>query len=535
MSQGNQMVSVEIYDTTLRDGAQGPGIKFSMDDQLRVIQALDELGVHYIEAGQPASNPKAEQVFLKVKGIKLSNSKVVAFGSTRHPRVRVEEDPNLSSLLRAETEVVTIFAKSSSLHVEEVLGVSLDENLRLIEDSVSFLKRHGRRVFLDAEHFFDGYDLNPEYALKTLRVAIESGADLIVLCDTNGGHLPHQVEEITRVVARRFPGVPLGIHTHNDTGCAVANSISAVMAGARHVQGTINGYGERTGNANLCTLIPNLQLKMGFRVISGEQLKRLTYVSHLVAELANVAPRDWDPYVGKDAFTHKAGMHADAVRKTKVSYEHIDPTLVGNVTHISVSELAGRANLIQKAEELGIVLEKDNPQLKKLLQKIKQLEHEGYEFEGADASLELLILKTMGMYNPPFQVVSFHARVNQWAMDRSAESEATVKILLPDNTFAHTVAEGNGPVDALNNALRKALEPCFPQLRSVRLDDYKVRILDAQKATKAVTRVLIESSDEKRQWCTVGVSENIITASFTALIDSIEYKLLKCPGSVKLG
>ncbi len=266
----------------------------------------------------------------------------------------------------------------------------------------------------------------------------------------------------------------------------MANSISAVIAGARHVQGTINGYGERTGNANLCTLIPNLQLKMGFRVISEEQLKRLTYVSHLIAELANVAPRDWDPYVGKDAFTHKAGMHADAVRKTKVSYEHIDPALVGNATHISVSELAGRANLIQKAEELGIVLEKDNPQLKKLLQRIKQLEHEGYEFEGADASLELLILKTMGMYNPPFQVVSFHARVNQWAMDRSAESEATVKILLPDNTFAHTVAEGNGPVDALNNALRKALEPCFPQLRSVRLDDYKVRILDAQRATKAV-------------------------------------------------
>ncbi len=532
MNNENRVLSIEIYDTTLRDGAQGPGIKFSVDDQLRVIQALDELGVHYIEAGQPASNPKAEQIFVKVKGIKLNNSKIVAFGSTRHPRVKVGEDPNLNSLLRAETEIVTIFAKSSSLHVEEVLGISLDENLKLIEDSVTYLKQHNKKVFFDAEHFFDGFDLNPEYALKTLKVAIDSGVDLLVLCDTNGGHLPHQVEEITRRVAKAYPNFPLGIHTHNDTGCAVANSISAVIAGARHVQGTINGYGERTGNANLCTLIPNLQLKMGFRVISPEQMKKLTYVSHLVAELANVAPRDWDPYVGKDAFTHKAGMHADAVRKTKISYEHVDPFLVGNTTHITVSELAGRANLIQKAQELGIVLEKDNPQLKKLLQKIKQLEHEGYEFEGADASLELLILKTMGMYKPPFHVVSFHSRVNQWAMDRSAESEATVKILLPDNTFAHTVAEGNGPVDALNNALRKALEPYFPQLKSVHLDDYKVRILDAQKATKAVTRVLIESSDETRQWCTVGVSENIITASFNALIDSIEYKLLKCPGNV---
>lgn len=532
MENAQEKRLIELYDTTLRDGAQGPGIKFSVDDQLRVIQALDDLGIHYIEAGQPASNPKAEQIFAKVKGIKLKKSKIVAFGSTRHPRIKVEEDPNLNALLRAETEIVTIFAKSSSLHVEEVLGISLEENLKLIEDSICFLKKHDRKVFLDAEHFFDGYDLNPEYALQTLKVAIESGADLLVLCDTNGGHLPYQIERITKVVAERFSQISLGIHTHNDTGCAVANSISAVLAGASHVQGTINGYGERTGNANLCTLIPNLQLKMGYQIITPEQMSKLTHVSHLIAELANVAPRDWDPYVGKDAFTHKAGMHADAVRKTKVSYEHIDPKLVGNETHISVSELAGRANLIQKAQDLGIILEKDNPQIKKLLQKIKQLEHEGYEFEGADASLELLILKTMGRYTPPFNVLSFHARVNQWAMDRPAESEATVKILLPDKTVAHTVAEGNGPVDALNNALRKALEPCFPQLKSVHLDDYKVRILDAQKATKAVTRVLIESSDENRQWCTVGVSENIITASFTALIDSIEYKLLKCPTSL---
>ncbi len=528
MNSPTQKEKVEIYDTTLRDGAQGPGIKFSMDDQIRVIHALDDLGVHYIEAGQPASNPKAEQIFNKAKQFNLKNTKIVAFGSTRHPKSHIEKDPNINALLRAETEIITIFAKTSALHAIEVLGISLDENLKLIEESVSYLKKHGRKVFLDAEHFFDGYDLNPEYALQSLKVALDNGADLLVLCDTNGGHLPHQVGMITQKVIETFPCVPIGIHTHNDTGCAVANSLLSVYAGARHVQGTINGYGERTGNANLCTLIPNLQFKMGFDVISEEQMRKLTYTAHLVAELANVAPKDSDPYVGRDAFTHKAGMHADAVRKTKSSYEHINPEWVGNLTHIAISELSGRANLIQKAQELGIHLDKDSPQIRKLLQRIKVLETEGYEFEGADASFELELLKTIGLYNPSFQVLSFHARVNQWAMDRHAESEATVKIQLPDNSIAHTVANGDGPVDALNNALRKALEPYFPELKNVHLEDYKVRILNGQKATKSKTRVLIESSDENQQWCTVGVSENIITASFTALIDSIYYKLYKC-------
>lgn len=527
MNSPTQKEKVEIYDTTLRDGAQGPGIKFSTDDQIRVIHALDDLGIHYIEAGQPASNPKAEQIFIRAKSLNLKHTKIVAFGSTRHPKSNITGDPNINALLRAETEIITIFGKTSALHATEVLGISLEENLKLIEESVSYLKKHDRKVFLDAEHFFDGYDLNPEYAIQTLRVALDNGADLLVLCDTNGGHLPQQIEMITRKVVETFPGTPIGIHTHNDTGCAVANSLSAVYAGARHVQGTINGYGERTGNANLCTLIPNLQFKMGFETLNEEQMKKLTYTAHFIAELANVTPKDSDPYVGRDAFTHKAGMHADAVRKTKSSYEHINPEWIGNLTHIAVSELSGRANLIQKAQELGIHLDKDSPQLRKLLQRIKALETEGYEFEGADASFELELLKAMGLYKPSFEVLSFHTRVNQWAMDRHAESEATVKIQLPDNSIAHTVANGDGPVDALNNALRKALEPYFPELKNVHLEDYKVRILNGQRATKSKTRVLIESSDEKQQWGTVGVSENIITASFTALIDSIYYKLYK--------
>ncbi|HOV32227.1 MAG TPA: citramalate synthase [Candidatus Hydrogenedens sp.] len=527
MNSFTKKEKVEIYDTTLRDGVQGPNIKFSMDDQIRIIQVLDDLGIHYIEAGQPASNPKAELIFNKAKQLNLKHSKIVAFGSTRHPKISVEKDPNISALLQTETEIITIFAKSSELHATEVLGISLDENLKLIEESVSYLKKFGRKVFLDAEHFFDGYDINPDYALHTLQVALNNGADLLVLCDTNGGHLPHQIEEITSQVIKTFSGIHVGIHTHNDTGCAVANSLSAVYAGARHVQGTINGYGERTGNTNLCTLIPNLQFKMGFEVIQEEQMKKLTYTAHLVAELANVAPKETDPYVGRDAFTHKAGMHADAVRKSKSSYEHINPEWVGNLTHIAVSELSGRANLIQKAQELGIQFDKDNPQLRKLLHRIKALETEGYEFEGADASFELELLKTLELYKPSFNVLNFHAHVNQWAMDRHSESEATVKIQLPDNSIAHTVSDGDGPVDALNNALRKALEPYYPELQNVHLEDYKVRILDGQQATKATTRVFIESSDESQQWCTVGVSENIIVASFTALVDSIEYKLYK--------
>lgn len=521
---------VEVYDTTLRDGAQGPGIKFSADDQLRVVHALDELGVAYIEGGQPGSNPKAAELFRRAKDMALNQAKLAAFGSTRHPKSPVDQDVNIQALLEADTEVVTIFAKSSPMHAIEVLGVSLEENLGLIEESVSYLKANGRRVFLDAEHFFDGYMEDAEYALVVLEQAWQAGSEVLVLCDTNGGRLPNEIEQVMAVVRARLPQAQLGIHTHNDSGCAVANAVAAVRSGASQIQGTINGYGERTGNANLCTVIPNLQLKAGCAVLTPEQLGRLTHVSHLVAELANMMPRDHDPYVGRDAFTHKGGMHADAVRKVKASYEHVDPALIGNITHVAVSEMSGRSSLIQKAAELGVTLERDSPETRKILNKVKMLENEGYEFEGADASLELIMRRAIGQHRTFFRTHSFHSRVNQWTLERPAESEATVKLELPDGTMMHTVSEGHGPVDALNNALRKALEPHYPELRAVHLEDFKVRIMDGKLATSATTRVLIESSDEDGPWNTVGVSENIITASFVALVDSIEYKLLRTRG-----
>jgi len=521
---------IETYDTTLRDGAQGPGVKFSAGDQLLVVQKLDALGLTYIEGGQPASNPKAVELFRRVKDIPLAHAKLAAFGSTRHPKTSVEHDVNLQALLDAGTEVVTIFGKSSPRHASEILGVSLERNLKLIEESVVYLHAHGRRVFLDAEHFFDGYLEDPEYALSILERAWGAGAEALVLCDTNGGRLPHEISAATAAARARVPQAKLGIHTHNDTGCAVANAVAAVMAGAVHVQGTINGYGERTGNLNLCTVIPNLQLKLGYDVLTPEQLARLTHVSHFVAEMANMGPRDHAPYVGRDAFTHKGGMHADAVRKVKASYEHIDPGIVGNVTHVAVSELSGRSSLIQKAAELGLALERDTPETKRILARIKELESEGFEFEGADASLELIMRKATGRYRTFFTMISFHARVNQLTFDAPGVSEATVKLALPDGSLQHTVSEGHGPVDALNNALRKALEGQYPELRDVHLEDYKVRILDGKLATRAKTRVLIESTDGQTFWSTVGVSENIITASYMALLDSIEYKLLRSRG-----
>lgn len=521
---------IDIYDTTLRDGAQGPGVKFSAEDQLHVVRALDELGVAYIEGGQPGSNPKAVELFARTRDMPLENACMVAFGSTRHPRRTVEDDPNLKALLDAGTPVVTIFAKTSPLHVREVLGVPGEANLALVEESVAFLRAEGRRVFLDAEHFFDGYAEAPEYALSVLECAWSAGAEVLVLCETNGGGLPHEIGEVTRQVRARLPEAALGIHTHNDSGCAVANALEAVRAGATHVQGTINGYGERTGNADLTTIIANLQLKLGCEAVTPKQLANLTHVSHVVAELANMTPRDHQPYVGRDAFTHKGGMHADAVRKTKLSYEHIDPALVGNATHVAVSEVSGRSSLIHKAHELGIELHRDGKETRQILARVKELESQGYEFEGADASLELIMRKAIGQYRQCFGRVGFHCRVNQSRLDEEAISEATIKLTLPDGTLMHTVSEGHGPVDALNNALRKALEGTYPELSEVHLEDYKVRILDGKLATRALTRVLIESSDEDALWNTVGVSENIITASYTALVDSIEYKLLRARG-----
>jgi 2-isopropylmalate synthase len=518
---------VEIYDVTLRDGAQGPGIKFSAEDQLRVVKALDDFGVAYVEGGQPGSNPKAADFFLRAQDLGLRQVKLVAFGSTRHASVAPEDDSNLAALLSAGTDVVTIFAKSSPTHAREVLRISLDENLQIVEDSVTYLKDNGRRVFLDGEHFFDGFFEDAEYALSVLERAWRAGAETLVLCDTNGGRLPEEIAVALRAVRERLPGVPLGIHAHNDCGCGVANTLRAVREGAVQVQGTINGYGERTGNANLCTIIPILQLKMGRRVVTPEQLTGLTRLSHLVAELANMVPRDFDPFVGRDSFTHKGGMHADAVRKVKSSYEHIDPARVGNHTHIPVSEMAGRSSLLDKAEELGIALDRHSPHTRRILDRIKQLESEGYEYEGADASLELLMRRSLGMHAPFFSIEGFHVSLSQRGDGQTLASEATLKLVLPSGERVHTAAEGDGPVDALDKALRKALLATYPELEQLRLEDYKVRILDSRSGTRAKTRVLIESSNGKDAWYTVGVSENIVAASFEALSDSVEYLLLQ--------
>ncbi len=523
---------IAMYDTTLRDGAQGPGVKFSTDDQLRIVEELDGLGIAYIEGGQPYSNPKAAELFRAAKRLNLQHTTMAAFGSTRNPRAKTEEDPNLQALLEAETEVVTIFAKASPRHTKQVLHVNLEKNLEIVHESVTFLHAHGRRVFLDAEHFFDGYAEDPAYALAVLRTAHEAGAQVLVLCDTNGGALPHTTAAATRAVCEALPGAEVGIHTHNDTGCAVANSLAAVMEGATQVQGTINGYGERTGNANLCTIIPNLQLKFDgrYQVLTAAQLANLWHVSHLVAELGNLIPRDHQPYVGRDAFTHKGGMHADAVRKLKASYEHLNPELVGNRTHIAVSEVSGRASLLQKAAEFGLKLEKDMPETRKILAHIKDLENQGFEFEGADASLELIMRRHLGKHRKFFETMRFHAGVWHRFTGNADFSEGTVKLKV-DGVEHHTVAEGDGPVDALNSGLRKALEDLYPELKDVHLEDYKVRILDAKSATRAKTRVLIESRDSAGNvWNTVGVSENIITASYIALVDSIEYKLLQTRG-----
>ncbi len=521
---------IEIYDTTLRDGAQGPGVKFSSDDQTTLVRLLDDFGIAYIEGGQPGSNPKAVELFERAKDMDLKQAKMAAFGSTRNPKNSVEDDLNIKALLSAGTEVITIFAKSSVVHATEILRVTTDENLRIVQESVAYLKAQGRRVFLDAEHFFDGYFEDSEYALAVLQTAHDAGAECLILCETNGGRLPHEVAAATRAVRERLPKAQIGIHTHNDGGCAVANSLMAVLEGATQVQGTINGYGERTGNANLCTVIPDLQLKMGYEVLTDEQLSRLTKVALRTSELANMSPRDSQPFVGRDAFTHKGGMHADAVGKSKASYEHINPALVGNCTHIAVSEVAGRSSLIQKAAEFGIELKKDQPETAQIMARIKELENEGYEFEGADASLELIIRKAKGHYRTFFTTQGYHVSVTRRATDDHAPAEATIKLLFPDGTLHHTAAEGDGPVDALNNALRRALEDQYPELKSVQLDDYKVRIIDGQNATKAKTRVLIESRDGAMPWSTVGVSENIITASYLALLDSIEYKLLTTRG-----
>ena len=516
------MERIKVYDTTLRDGTQGEGINFSVADKIRITEKLDDLGVQYIEGGWPGSNPKDIEFFNIIKKVKLKQARIAAFGSTRRKNGNVSQDVNVKALLEADTPVVTIFGKSWLLHVGSILHTTPEENLAMITDTVKYLKSKGKEVIYDAEHFFDGYKDNPQYALSTLTAATE--ADCIVLCDTNGGTLPAELEEIIKAVRREIKN-KLGIHVHNDNGMAVANSVIAVSLGVGQVQGTINGYGERCGNADLCSIIPNLQIKLGIHCISDKQMARLADTSKFVAELANLRHDAKQPYVGDSAFAHKGGMHVDAVKKESRSFEHIKPELVGNQRRVLVSELSGKTTIQMKAAEFGIDLSEDTCRVREILKTIKQLEHQGYEFEAAEASFELIIKKALKRHKKFFKLEGFRTSVEK-KEDGRVITEATVKVAV-GKEICHTVAEGDGPVNALDNALRKALEKFYPVINNVRLVDYKVRVLNPKEATAAKVRVLIESTDGQEIWGTVGVSENLIEASWQALVDSVEYKLLR--------
>ncbi len=518
------MSRVDLYDTTLRDGAQTEGISYSVSDKLRIAEKLDQLGIPFIEGGWPGSNPKDVEFFrVAKKRLTLKHAELVAFGSTRRASTSAGRDANLQALLRADTSTITLFGKSWDLHVREVLGVSLDENLKMIEESIAFLKSRGRHVLYDAEHFFDGYAASRDYALKTIRAAQDAGAAVIILCDTNGGSL---APELARVIAevRAHVRVPLGIHVHNDCGLAVANSVAAVTAGVRQVQGTINGYGERCGNADLTSIIPILMLKKDIPCLPPAKLKELTEVSHYVAEISNMVQRPSQPFVGATAFAHKGGVHVNAVKKNPKTYEHIDPETVGNQRKILVSELSGRTSLVIKANEIRLDLSKHAPEARKLLKLLQRLEHQGYHFEAAEGSLELLLQRHLKKLKPFFQLESFRIIVEKRGARLS--SEATIKVKV-NGVAEHAASEGDGPVNALDNAVRKALKQFYPTLSQMHLTDFKVRVLDEKAGTAAKVRVLIESQDAHDSWGTVGVSENVIEASWQALVDSIEYKLLK--------
>jgi 2-isopropylmalate synthase len=514
---------VEIYDTTLRDGSQGEGINFSVSDKLRIAEKLDAFGIHYIEGGWPGSNPRDMEFFALARKLKFKHAQLAAFSMTRRKGVPVEKDGGMRTLLDAGTPVICIVGKTWLLHVTEVLRVTPEENLAMIGDTIKFFKDHGKTVFYDAEHSFDGYKNEPGYALATWQAAEKAGADCVVLCDTNGGCLPGEVKRIT-ALARSKLTARIGIHTHNDIGLGVANALAGIEAGATQVQGTINGYGERTGNCNLTSVIPNLHLKMKLSSVPAKSLPRLRELSHFVDEIANIRPDPRQPWVGATAFAHKGGMHVHAVDRVVHSYEHIDPEAVGNHRRVLVSDLAGRSNILMKAQELGFKLGPDTPELKTILTRIKDLENRGYEYEAAEASLALLIGKTLKKREMPFAVEAYHVSMRRDG--RTSICEATVKARVGDR-LAHTVAEGDGPVNALDGALRTSLARFFPKLKKVTLTDYKVRILDSATGTAAKTRVLIASSDGKHEWGTVGVSENIIDASLQALVDSMEYALLR--------
>jgi len=515
---------ITLYDTTLRDGTQGEQVNLSAEDKLRIARKLDDFGIPYVEGGWPGSNPKDARFFEMAQKADLKNASLTAFGSTRRPGTAPEMDENIRALLKTETETVTIFGKSWDLHATEILKVSLEENLIMIEETVAYLKRKRREVIYDAEHFFDGYKANPSYAMKTLAAAQDGGADVIVLCDTNGGSMPREIEEIMVNVAPRL-GVLIGIHAHNDCGLALANSLMAVQAGARMVQGTINGYGERCGNVDLISVIGNLQLKMGYQCVKGQKLQQLTELSRYVSEVANVPPLNQRPFVGKSAFAHKGGVHVSAIQKKPAAYEHMEPQQVGNRRRVLVSDLSGKSNIDYKAREMEIKLGGNGYDSQKIVGEIKRLEDEGYQFDAAEGSLELLIKKVTGQFQEPFTLESFRVTTEK---NRSGPGtcQATIKISVGEEDEI-TAAEGDGPVNALDNALRKALTKFFPQIVEMGLVDFKVRVIDGGGGTASKVRVQIESRDSREIWSTIGVSENVIEASWQALVDSFQYKLSK--------
>lgn len=517
------MKQIKIFDTTLRDGSQGAGISFSVEDKMKIASALDLFGVSFIEGGWPGSNPKDEEFFKLAKN-KLKNSKLVAFGSTRKPNKNVKNDESLKKIISSGVKVATIFGKSWDLHVECALRTTLKENLKMISDTVSFLKSKRFEVVYDAEHYFDGYIHNKDYALETIKSAIDSGADYICLCETNGGVLPPYVEKIVKETINEFPNIKFGIHAHNDCDCAVANSIIAVQSGCELVQGTINGIGERCGNANLCSIIPSLQLKGKYHCIPVKNLKNITILSRFVDEIANLIPNDSLPYVGRNAFAHKAGIHVSAINKNSKTYEHIDPKHVGNKRNVLVSDLSGKSNIASKADELAMDLGKEK-NLKGIIDTVKEKENDGFQYENADGSLFILTKKLEKKYKDFFTLKGYRVTVER-TKDGSIVSEATVKLDV-NGKEEHTVTEGGGPVDALDKCLRKALIKFYPEIKNILLTDFKVRVINSDANTAAKVRVLIESKDKKCSWGTIGVSDNIIDACWQALADSIEYKLLK--------
>jgi len=518
------MSKVKLYDTTLRDGAQGEGISYSVMDKIRIAQELDKLGIHYIEGGWPGSNPKDMEFYLKMAKARLKDAQLVAFGSTRRPHAKASEDKNLRALVKSGAKIVTIFGKTWDLHIRDVLKTTLDENLSMIKDTVSFLVSKDLTVFYDAEHFFDAYKSDKEYSLKCLLTAQGSGAKAVVLCDTNGGTLTSGISQVIKEIRPQI-NVWLGIHCHNDADLAVANSIAAVEAGVDMVQGTINGYGERCGNADLVPVIANLKLKLGINCIEDNKLKELTHVSHFVSEISNMKQKTEQPYAGASAFAHKGGVHINAVMKNPLTYEHIEPALVGNRRRILVSELAGKTGILIRAKELELDLSKEDPKTKRILKLIQNLEHQGYQFEAAEASFELLMKKALKKYKKFFELEGVRVVIEKQS-DKKITSEAIIKLKVK-GMREHTAADGDGPVNALDNALRKALKDFYPTLSKMHLSDFKVRVLDEKAGTAAKVRVLIQSQDETDTWNTIGVSENIIEASWQALVDSVEYKLLK--------